>query len=166
MSHKYMPGRPGHLKSCGRIMIKAESIEKDVAEQVLARVLSPANVALMTGTAEGKESVDQGVGEFREAEQRLRQLGVDYAVARMGGSSSSPREIDSVNASRACPARSANQPSTSPPRPPMGSHRGGAMPGSAGDKLSFGNSLTASTSARIRADAVTTTQVESSVTWR
>jgi DNA invertase Pin-like site-specific DNA recombinase len=83
---RYMPGRPGHLKSCGRISIKAEAIEEDVAERVIARLLQPKAQRVLARAAARSEGVpiDNAAVRIGELEEKLRQLGVDFADGLIG----------------------------------------------------------------------------------
>lgn len=79
---KYLAGRPGYRKSCGRIMVKAESIEDDVAEQVLADLARPQRAAMLAAAAgRGAEGYEPtaSAAELADCETRLHGLGVDYA---------------------------------------------------------------------------------------
>lgn len=82
---RYLPGRPGHLKSCGRISIRAEACEEDVVERVLARLLNPDSAAKLSTAAEREDAApDAMLVELAAAEERLRSLGVDYADGLLG----------------------------------------------------------------------------------
>lgn len=82
---RYLAGRPGHKKSCGRISVKAQSIEDDVAERVLADLARPGTAAALTLAAQHAAAPPTTVGkDLADAETRLQDLGRDYADALIG----------------------------------------------------------------------------------
>lgn len=108
---RYMPGRAGHLKSCGGISVKAESIEDDVAEQLLGELLRPRNKQRLAAAVERRagKPADDAAAKIGELEDRLRQLGVDYADGLIGRTeflSARDRITANLNSSRS----SAGQP--------------------------------------------------------
>lgn len=82
---KYLPGRDGYGKSCGALSIKAQWIEDDVAERALARLSRPEARRILAEVAGGPKADRTGHrAELAAAEDRLRQLGVDYADGLLG----------------------------------------------------------------------------------
>lgn len=85
---RFMPGRPGHRRSCARISVKAEPIEDDVTERVMSEVLSPRNKrkvdAAVTRKLQDGDGADPTAVELVDVEQRLRDLGRDYADSLLG----------------------------------------------------------------------------------
>ncbi|KQP81637.1 recombinase family protein [Aeromicrobium sp. Leaf291] len=75
-------GRPGYGLACGRVSIRAEALEEDIANRVLARILR--NRRAIATSAEGVRRPDSAAGELGELEARLRDLGVDYADGLLG----------------------------------------------------------------------------------
>lgn len=82
---RYLPGRTGYLKSCGRISVKAEAIETDVVEQVLARLAQPTSASRLAAVrGDHGDAAAAAANELGDAEARLRSLGVDYAEGLLG----------------------------------------------------------------------------------
>ena len=82
---KYVAGKPGHRKSCGKISVTAEYLEDDIAERVIARTLRKSSQKAMgDAVAMVDKSADDPVRVLAELEGRLRQVGVDYAEGLLG----------------------------------------------------------------------------------
>lgn len=81
-----LPGRKGYQKSCGRINIKADLIENDIAERILARLCHPESVGLLKRAAQGRLAAgsDPAADDVASLEKRLRELGRDYADELIG----------------------------------------------------------------------------------
>lgn len=76
---RYMQGRPGWQKACGKISVKADSIEDDIAEQIIARLAMPKSREAFDKTTTLREPVgDPGV-ELEKIATQLGELGTDYA---------------------------------------------------------------------------------------
>lgn len=81
---RFLPGRDGFGKACGRTVVKAEWVEDDIAERVIARLAVPANARRLAEAAETGKSEAGVTVELAELEGRLRQVGVDYADSLLG----------------------------------------------------------------------------------
>jgi DNA invertase Pin-like site-specific DNA recombinase len=81
---RWLMGRPGYQKACGGITIKAEWLEDDVAEQMLARLATPQARTLMAAVGSPTIKSSISVKETIEIEQKLTQLGVDFADDLIG----------------------------------------------------------------------------------
>ena len=81
-----LPGRDGYQKSCGRINIKADVLENDIAERILARLCHPDSVGLLERAAQGRMAAgaDPAADEVAALEKRLKELGRDYADELIG----------------------------------------------------------------------------------
>jgi hypothetical protein len=79
----YKPGRAGFRKACGKILIKAEFVENDVAERVLARLSRPDSARRLA-----EQKLDDGSGtagaDLARLEAQLTQLGIDFADQLIG----------------------------------------------------------------------------------
>ena len=81
---RWLAGRPGYGKACGGITVKAEWLEDDVAEQMIARLSKPAARALMSAVGSPTVDSDNAVRETIEIDEKLTQLGLDYADDLIG----------------------------------------------------------------------------------
>ena len=82
---KYLPGRAGFRKSCGKVSVTAQLLEDDIAERVLGKHLRSVSQPVMVAAG---EAPDDPAGDplkvLAELENRLRQTGVDYAEGLLG----------------------------------------------------------------------------------
>lgn len=79
-----LAGRPGYKKSCGKVSIKAEWVEDDVVERIFARLSRPANARQLAEVQGDGPDVSAQTAELADLDERLRQLGVDYADGIFG----------------------------------------------------------------------------------
>lgn len=81
---RWLVGRPGYQTACGGITVKAEWLEDDIAEQMLARLATPQARTLMAAVGSPTIKSSATLEETIEIEQRLTQLGVDFADGLLG----------------------------------------------------------------------------------
>ena len=81
-----LPGRDGYRKSCAKINIKAEWVENDIAERILARLCHPDSVRMLEEAAKARAAAanDPAAEDVTSLELRLQQLGRDYADELLG----------------------------------------------------------------------------------
>ena len=79
-----LPGNPGYRKACGSMSVKAKSVEDDVVERLLARLARPASARLLARGDSGPVADQQAIRDIGALEQRLVELGVDYADELIG----------------------------------------------------------------------------------
>jgi DNA invertase Pin-like site-specific DNA recombinase len=83
---RMLVGWPGYGKSCGRITVKAEAIEDDIAERVIARLSRTREAALLDSVKHQDQApiVGKAIAAAVEVENRLTQLGADFGDGLIG----------------------------------------------------------------------------------
>jgi hypothetical protein len=81
----YVCSSGGPYFGCGKIRINADPFEQDVTERVLARLIRPdARDRLQESFNRAIEGAEKAPEEIKAAEERLAEIGVDYADGNIG----------------------------------------------------------------------------------